>query len=84
MRKLSKKDMEELREACSYGCEYTATEEVVNDIVGDILEELGADVRETDEIGLTDCENEFAILYDFVRIFWDKAVEDILNVIETQ
>ena len=51
MRKLSKKDIEELREACSYGCEYTATEEVVNDIVGDILEELGADVRETDEIG---------------------------------
>ena len=84
MRKLSKKDIEDLREACSYGCEYTATEEVVNDIVGDILEELGADVRETDEIGLTDCENEFATLYDFVRIFWDKAVEDILNVIETQ
>lgn len=29
MGRLSKKDMEELREACSYDCGYTDTEEVV-------------------------------------------------------
>ena len=32
MGRLSKKDMEELREACSYDCGYTDTEEVVKDI----------------------------------------------------
>lgn len=33
MGKLSKRDMEELRETCSLGCEYSGTEEVVSEIV---------------------------------------------------
>ena len=42
MGRLSKKDMEELREACSYDCGYTDTEEVVKDITAQVLEELDA------------------------------------------
>lgn len=41
-------------------------------------------MRCADEIGLTDDEKEFATLDDFIRIFWEKAVEKILNVVETQ
>ena len=40
MGKLSRRDMEELREACSYDCGYTDTEEVVKDITAQVLEEL--------------------------------------------
>ena len=88
MGKLSKKDMEELRETCSLGCEYSGTEEIVSEIVYETLETMDksgmkTDTRCADEIGLTD-EREFATLDDFVRIFWEKAVEKILNVVETQ
>ena len=85
MAKLSKKDMEELRETCSYGCEYSATRDAVQVIVYETLEELGGtDLRYADEIGLTDGDNEFSTLDDFVPVFWDKAVEKILNVVSTQ
>lgn len=85
MAKLSKKDMEELRETCSYGCEYSATMDAVQVIIDETLEELGGtDLRCADEIGLSDGENEFSTLDDFVSIFWDKAVEKILNVVSTQ
>lgn len=88
MGKLSKKDMEELRETCSLGCEYSGTEEIVSELVHDTLEEMDKSgmktiMRSADEIGLTD-DKEFATLDDFVRIFWEKAVERILNVVETQ
>lgn len=83
MGKLSKRNMEELREHCSLGCEYSGTEEMVSEIVTEVLTELGSDLTCGDEIGLTNDE-EFATLDDFVRAFWEKAVEAILNVVETQ
>lgn len=51
MGKLSRRDMEELREACSYDCGYTDTEEVVKDITAQVLEELDSDTTCGDEIG---------------------------------
>ncbi len=86
MGKLSRRDMEELREACSYDCGYTDTEEVVKDITAQVLEELDSDTTYGDEVGLVDSDRgeEFTTLDDFVRIFWDKAVEKILNVVESQ
>ena len=86
MGKLSRRDMEELREACSYDCGYTDTEEVVKDITAQVLEELDSDTTYGDEVGLVDSDRgeEFTKLDDFERIFWDKAVEKILNVVETQ
>lgn len=84
MGRLSKKDMEELRGFCSLGCDHSGTQEIVSGIIHETLEEMGGtDLRSADEIGLTDGE-EFAVLDDFVRIFWEKAVEKILNVVETQ
>ncbi len=88
MGKLSKKDMEELRETCSLGNEYSGTEEIVSEIVYDTLEEMDKSgmktiMRSADEIGLVD-DKEFATLDDFVRIFWEKSAEKILNVVETQ
>ena len=85
MGRLSKRDMEELRELCSLGCDYSGTEEIVSDTVHETLTEIGGtDLRSADEICLTDGESEFATLDDFIAIFWDKAVEKILNVVETQ
>lgn len=83
MGKLSRRDIEELREHCSLGCEYSGTEEIVSEIVTEVLIGLGSDLTCGDEIGLTNDE-EFATLDDFVREFWEKAVEAILNVVETQ
>lgn len=83
MGKLSKKDMEELREHCSLGCEYSGTEEIVSEITAEVLTSLGSDSTCGDEIGLTN-DVEFSTLDDFVRKFWEKAVEAILNVVETQ
>ena len=50
MGKLSRRDMEELREACSYDCGYTDTEEVVKDITAQVLEELDSDTTYGDEV----------------------------------
>ncbi len=88
MGKLSKKDIEEMREFCSLGCEYSGTEEVVSEIVYETLESMDklgmkTAMRTADEIGLVDGK-EFATLDDFVRIFWEKAVEKILDIVETQ
>ncbi|MHC1722761.1 MAG: hypothetical protein AB9836_06100 [Aminipila sp.] len=84
MAKLTKKDMEELRDFCSLGCDYSGTKEVVANLVHETLKEMDStDLRFADEIGLTD-DKEFATLDDFINIFWDKAVESILNVVETQ
>lgn len=83
MGRISKRKMEELREHCSLGCEYSGTEEIVSEIVTEVLTELGSDLTCADEIGLTN-DDEFATLDDFVRAFWEKAVEAILNVVETQ
>ncbi len=88
MGKLSEKDMEELREVLSLSCEYSGTEEIVSEIVCETLEIMDksgmkTEMRSADEIGLTD-DKEFATLDDFVRIFWEKAVEKILNIVETQ
>ena len=77
-----------MREFCSLGCEYSGTEEVVSEIVYETLESMDKSgmktvMRTADEIGLVDGK-EFATLDDFVRIFWEKAVEKILNIVETQ
>jgi PDZ domain-containing secreted protein len=72
----------------SLGCEYSGTEEVVSEIVYETLESMDKSgmktaMRTADEIGLVDGK-EFATLDDFVRIFWEKAVEKILDIVETQ
>lgn len=83
--KISKKKNEELRESMEIGGdECYGTEEVVIDTVSDILKGLGSEITCPDEIGLTDGDMEFATLDDFVRIFWDRAVDLLLNFIASE
>lgn len=79
------KKIEKLRELLVIdGCPEMGTKEVVEDTVSDILKGLGSELHDADEIGLTDGEVEFATLDDFVRIFWDKAVDLFLNVLSSE
>lgn len=83
--RISKKKIEYLREFMKMnGCPEAGTEEVVEDEVSDILKGLGSELHDADEIGLTDGEVEFATLDDFVRIFWDRAVDLFLNVLSSE
>lgn len=86
MAKLTEKDMEELREACAYGCEYSGTQEIVAEIAQNVLTELApCNIYTPDEIALLDGDDDsIGTLEDFIRMFWDKAVEKILNVASTQ
>lgn len=85
MSKLSEKDIEELKEFTDRGCEYAGTQEVVNDLMNESLREMGVKTIMADDVGLVDWdENQLGTLEEFCNIFWDKAVEKILNVVETQ
>ena len=85
MSKLSEQNIEELKEFLTLGaCEYSGIEEVVSDLVYETLQEFPTACYYADEIGLTDGEEEFTGLDEFISEFWNKAIEKILNVISTQ
>lgn len=85
MGKMSKKDMQELREFCSLGCEFSGTEETVREIADEVLKENGCELCQCDDANVTDWDDDtICALEDFARAFWEKAVEKILNVVETQ
>lgn len=83
--KISKKKIEELRESMKInGDACYGTEEVVFDTVSDILKETESEVIFPDEVGLTDGCTEFTTLDDFVREFWDRAVDLFLNFLSSE
>ena len=83
--KMSKKKIEELRESVKIGgYECYGTEEAIDDAVTEILIKFKSGTVFTDEIGLTDGDEEFATLHDFIREFWDKSVDMILDFISTE
>lgn len=83
--KISKKKIEELREAMKIGGdELYGTEEVIDDAVTEILIKFKSGTVFPDEIGLTDGDEEFSTLDDFVREFWDRAVDLIFNFIDSE
>lgn len=84
MAKISKKTINNLREFTSRGCEYSGTQEVVNDLVHITLKEIGTQYPYGDEVTLFDGDDQFSTVEDFANLFWDKAVEKILNVLETE
>lgn len=85
MSKLSEKDIEELRETCAYNCEYSGTRDAVSVIVSETLKEIAGYGLFEDDITLVDWDGEeICELEDFIEAFWDKVVEKILNVVETQ
>lgn len=85
MGKISKKTIENLREFMNRGCEYSGTQEIVNDLMNESLRKMGAEIIQADDVGLIDWDDEtIGTLDEFANIFWDKAVEKILNVLETE
>ena len=84
MAKISTETIENLKEFMNRGNGYSGTQEIVDDLAYETIEELGLMRPSLDEIGLTDGYNEFATVGDFVNLFWDKAIEKILNVLETE
>ena len=85
MAKISKKTIENLREFMNRGCEYSGTQEVVNDLMNESLMEMGAKIIQADDVALIDWDDEtIGTLDDFANTFWDNAVEKILNVLETE
>lgn len=78
--------IDDLREFFDRGCEYSGTQEIVNELVNETLKEIGSETPYGDEIALVDfeCDNEISTIYEFTNLFWDKAIERILNVLSTQ
>ena len=83
MGRMSKKDMEELREFLDLGCDYAGTEEVVMDTADAALKELGSELG-YECLYITDGDDIGIELEDFIKAFYGKTVENILNVVETQ
>ena len=81
MEKISKKTIESLREFLNRGCEHGATQETVNDLMDKSLRDMGAEIIQANNVVLVDRDkNTIGTLDAFADIFWDKAVEDMLDV----
>lgn len=83
MSKISKKNIKEIEEFISLGCDYSGSEENLSDIVADVLEKCGCDFS-ADELTISDEEKDYCVLEDFVRQLYVKICEGFINVLETQ
>lgn len=82
MSKISKKTINNLREFLNRGCDYAGTQEQVDEITIEVLRGLKSESY-GDEVALVD-DGEFSTIEEFANMFWDIAVERILNVLETE
>ena len=83
MGKLSKKDMEELKDIFSLGCEYADTKTVVHETADKTLEVMGIDLG-IECMLVVDGEYDGAVpLEEFVDKFYSKMIEKVLNVVST-
>lgn len=72
-------------EILNRGCDYAATQEVVTEIANEALKESGCELCQCDDAMVVDWDgDEVCNVEDFANIFWDKAVEKILNVLATE
>ena len=84
MSKLSEKDMEELRDILSLGCDYADTKTVVYETADETLVNMGIDLG-IECMLITDGEFEGSVpLEEFVDKFYTKMIEKVLNVVATQ
>ena len=84
MSKLSEKDMEELRDILSLGCDYADTKTVVHETVDETLADMGIDLG-IECMLITDGEFKGSVpLEEFVDEFYSKMIEKVLNVVSTQ
>lgn len=84
MAKISKKTINNLRELMNRGCEYAGTQDFINEIMAEVLSNLGSKYPYGDEIGLVDADGEFNTVSEFANMFWDRAVIAFLNVLATE
>lgn len=85
MTKISQEIMDNLREFLSRGCEYSGTQDIVYSIAYEALEAAGCELCGSEETAIVDWNGkEICTVDKFTNIFWDKAVEKILNVLETE
>lgn len=80
---INKNNLEEIRDFLDRGCEFAGTQQIVDDIAADVLFEMGAEYPFPDEIELKEIDNEIGVLSDFAEKFWDKAVDAMMNVLES-
>ena len=79
--------IERLREFFDRGCRYSGTQEQINDWMQETIKEL--DPKTTsyfDDCLITNYDGSEILggLDDFVDRCWDKAIEGILNVLESE
>lgn len=79
--------IERLRDFFDHGCGHSGTQEQLNDWIQESIKEL--DPKTTsyfDDCIITNYDGSELLggLDDFVNIFWDKAIEGILNVVATE
>ena len=85
MAKISEETIESLSEILSRGCEYAATQDVVKEIADEALKEVGCEECQSDDATIMDWDDDtICTVDDFANIFWDKAVENFLNVLSTE
>lgn len=85
MAKIPKKTIENLREFLNRGCDYAGTQETVKELADKTLEQCGCEVCQSDDAMIVDWDDKpICTVDEFANIFWDKAVEDILNVLSTE
>ena len=71
---------ERLREELSRGCEYSGTQEIVQETFEEMREQIGME-GDWDEIGVTDTDNREFVLQDVIEEFYDLMIEKVLNYI---
>mgnify|MGYP004628452667 CR=1 FL=1 len=79
--------IEKLREFFDRGCEYSGTQEQIDDWTQETIKELDSKTTSYfDDCLITNYDGSEILgsLDDFVNIFWDKAIEGILNVVVTE
>lgn len=79
--------IERLREFFDRGCGYSGTQEQLNDWIQESIKELDPKTTSCfDDCMITNYDGSELLggLDDFVNIFWDKAIEGILNVVATE
>lgn len=83
MGKLTKKNIEELKEIFSLGCDYADTKTVVHETADRTLEEMGIELG-IECMLITDGEYEDNVsLEKFVDMFYTNIIKNVINVIST-
>ena len=72
---------ERLREELSRGCEYSGTQEVVQETFEELAEQIGME-GDWDEI--EDINDSGFVLQDIIEQFYDIMIEKVLNYISAE